>query len=104
MGGERDTNGSAVTVGAGILGCSIAVRLVDRGVRPVLIDPDRPGQGASTPSPWPGWPRPSTAPSLRSSWSRWPPPPWPPAANLSPSLERLVPEVMQVVVRVAAGV
>jgi glycine/D-amino acid oxidase-like deaminating enzyme len=30
------------------LGCSIAVHLVDRGVRPVVIDPDRPGQGAST--------------------------------------------------------
>jgi glycine/D-amino acid oxidase-like deaminating enzyme len=41
-------NGSVVIVGAGILGCSIAVHLVDRGVRPVLIDPDRPGQGAST--------------------------------------------------------
>ena len=37
-----------VVVGAGILGCSIAVHLVDRGVRPVLIDPERPGQGTST--------------------------------------------------------
>jgi glycine/D-amino acid oxidase-like deaminating enzyme len=37
-----------VVVGAGILGCSIAVHLVDRGVRPVLIDPQRPGQGTST--------------------------------------------------------
>jgi len=37
-----------VVVGAGILGCSIAVHLVDRGLRPVLIDPQRPGQGAST--------------------------------------------------------
>ena len=37
-----------VVVGAGILGCSIAVHLVDRGVRPVVIDPDRPGQGTST--------------------------------------------------------
>ena len=35
-------------VGGGILGCSIAVHLVDRGVRPVLIDPERPGQGTST--------------------------------------------------------
>jgi glycine/D-amino acid oxidase-like deaminating enzyme len=42
---ERDE--SVVIVGAGILGCSIAVHLVDRGVRPVVIDPDRPGQGAS---------------------------------------------------------
>ena len=37
-----------VVIGAGILGCSIAVHLVDRGVRPVVIDPDRPGQGTST--------------------------------------------------------
>jgi glycine/D-amino acid oxidase-like deaminating enzyme len=41
-------NGSVVVVGAGILGCSIAVHLADRGVRPVLIDPERPGQGTST--------------------------------------------------------
>ena len=40
--------GEVVVVGAGILGCSIAVHLVDRGVRPVLIDPERPGQGTST--------------------------------------------------------
>jgi glycine/D-amino acid oxidase-like deaminating enzyme len=37
-----------VVVGAGILGCSIGVHLVDRGVRPVLVDPQRPGQGTST--------------------------------------------------------
>jgi glycine/D-amino acid oxidase-like deaminating enzyme len=37
-----------VVVGGGILGCSIAVHLLDRGVRPVLIDPERPGQGTST--------------------------------------------------------
>jgi glycine/D-amino acid oxidase-like deaminating enzyme len=37
-----------VVVGAGILGCSIAVHLVDRGVPPVVIDPQRPGQGTST--------------------------------------------------------
>jgi glycine/D-amino acid oxidase-like deaminating enzyme len=45
-----DRNGDApvVVVGAGILGCSIAVHLVDRGVRPLLIDPERPGQGTST--------------------------------------------------------
>jgi glycine/D-amino acid oxidase-like deaminating enzyme len=36
-----------VVVGAGILGCSIAVHLVDLGVWPVVIDPDRPGQGTS---------------------------------------------------------
>jgi glycine/D-amino acid oxidase-like deaminating enzyme len=45
---ERSGDGSVVVVGGGILGCSIAVHLVDRGVRPVLIDPERPGQGAST--------------------------------------------------------
>src|SRR5512132_764955 len=45
---DRDGDGSVVVVGGGILGCSIAVHLVDRGVRPVLIDPERPGQGAST--------------------------------------------------------
>jgi glycine/D-amino acid oxidase-like deaminating enzyme len=37
-----------VVVGAGILGCSIGVHLADRGVRPVIIDPQRPGQGTST--------------------------------------------------------
>jgi glycine/D-amino acid oxidase-like deaminating enzyme len=41
-------NGSVVVVGGGIIGCSIAVHLVDRGVLPVLIDPERPGQGTST--------------------------------------------------------
>jgi glycine/D-amino acid oxidase-like deaminating enzyme len=45
---DRNGDGSVVVVGAGILGCSISVHLVDRGVRPVLIDPERPGQGAST--------------------------------------------------------
>lgn len=45
---ERSGGGEVVVVGAGILGCSIAVHLVDRGVRPVLIDPERPGQGTST--------------------------------------------------------
>ena len=44
----RGGDGSVVVVGGGILGCSIAVHLVDRGVRPVLIDPERPGQGTST--------------------------------------------------------
>ena len=43
-----NAGGDVVVVGAGILGCSIAVHLVDRGVRPILIDPQRPGQGAST--------------------------------------------------------
>jgi glycine/D-amino acid oxidase-like deaminating enzyme len=43
----RDADGPVVVVGGGILGCSIAVHLVDRGVRPVLIDPGLPGQGAS---------------------------------------------------------
>ena len=40
--------GEVVVVGAGILGCSVAVHLVERGLRPVLIDPERPGQGTST--------------------------------------------------------
>jgi glycine/D-amino acid oxidase-like deaminating enzyme len=44
---ERTGDGTVVVVGAGILGCSIAVHLVDHGLRPVVIDPDRPGQGAS---------------------------------------------------------
>ena len=44
---RRDGDGPVVVVGGGILGCSIAVHLVDRGVRPVLIDPELPGQGAS---------------------------------------------------------
>jgi glycine/D-amino acid oxidase-like deaminating enzyme len=45
---DRNGDGPVVVVGAGILGCSIAVHLVDRGVRPVLIDPERQGQGTST--------------------------------------------------------
>jgi glycine/D-amino acid oxidase-like deaminating enzyme len=45
---DRSGDGPVVVVGGGILGCSIAVHLVDRGVRPVLIDPERPGQGTST--------------------------------------------------------
>jgi glycine/D-amino acid oxidase-like deaminating enzyme len=43
-----NAGGDVVVVGAGILGCSIAVHLVDRGVRPIVIDPQRPGQGTST--------------------------------------------------------
>jgi glycine/D-amino acid oxidase-like deaminating enzyme len=43
-----NADGDVVVVGAGILGCSIAVHLVDRGVRPTLIDPQRPGQGTSS--------------------------------------------------------
>jgi glycine/D-amino acid oxidase-like deaminating enzyme len=45
---HRGGGGPVVVVGGGILGCSIAVHLVDRGVLPVLIDPQRPGQGTST--------------------------------------------------------
>jgi glycine/D-amino acid oxidase-like deaminating enzyme len=48
MGVDRSGGGEVGVVGAGVLGCSIAVQLVDRGVRPVLIDPERPGQGTST--------------------------------------------------------
>jgi glycine/D-amino acid oxidase-like deaminating enzyme len=46
VGGISDRD--VVVVGAGILGCSIGVHLADRGVRPVLVDPLRPGQGTST--------------------------------------------------------
>ena len=46
MGGTADRD--VVVVGAGILGCSIGVHLADRGVRPVLVDPQRPGQDTST--------------------------------------------------------
>jgi glycine/D-amino acid oxidase-like deaminating enzyme len=46
--------GSVVVIGAGILGCSIAVHLADRGVLPVLVDAERPGQGTSTGSSWSG--------------------------------------------------
>ena len=45
---DRNGDRPVVVVGGGILGCSIAVHLVDRGVRPVLIDPQRPDQGTST--------------------------------------------------------
>jgi glycine/D-amino acid oxidase-like deaminating enzyme len=45
---DRNSDRPVVVIGGGILGCSIAVHLVDRGVRPVLIDPQRPGQGTST--------------------------------------------------------
>jgi glycine/D-amino acid oxidase-like deaminating enzyme len=45
---DRGGDGSVVVVGGGIIGCSIALHLVDRGVAPVLIDPERPGQGTST--------------------------------------------------------
>jgi glycine/D-amino acid oxidase-like deaminating enzyme len=37
-----------VVIGAGILGSSIAIHLVERGLRPIVIDPQRPGQGTST--------------------------------------------------------
>jgi glycine/D-amino acid oxidase-like deaminating enzyme len=39
-----------VVVGAGIVGCSIVLHLTDRGIRPVVVDPDRPAQGASASS------------------------------------------------------
>jgi sarcosine oxidase subunit beta len=45
---RRTADGGVVVIGAGILGCSIAVHLLDRGVRPIVIDPERPGQGTST--------------------------------------------------------
>ena len=46
MTGRQD--GPVVVIGAGILGCSIAVHLADRGVLPVLVDAERAGQGTST--------------------------------------------------------
>ena len=46
MAGAADSD--VVVIGAGILGCSIAIHLVDRGMPPVVIDPQRPGQGTST--------------------------------------------------------
>ena len=46
MTGTADSD--VVVIGAGILGSSIAIHLVDRGVRPVVIDPQRPGQGTSS--------------------------------------------------------
>lgn len=46
--GGHGNDGSVVVVGGGIIGCSIAVHLADRGMLPVLIDPERPGQGTST--------------------------------------------------------
>ena len=46
---ERHGDGPVVVVvGGGIVGCAIALGLADRGVRPVLVDGDRPGQAAST--------------------------------------------------------
>jgi glycine/D-amino acid oxidase-like deaminating enzyme len=60
-----------VVIGGGIVGCAIALHLADRGVLPVLVDTDRPGQGASrrsfasisalvrTPSPTTSWPAPA---------------------------------------------
>jgi glycine/D-amino acid oxidase-like deaminating enzyme len=45
---EGSRRGPVVVVGAGIVGCAIAVHLADRGIRPVVVDPDVPGQGAST--------------------------------------------------------
>ena len=48
MDGSR--RGPVVVVGAGIVGCAIAVHLADHGIRPVVVDLDRPGQGASTSS------------------------------------------------------
>src|SRR6266508_6813169 len=47
---EGTRRGPVVVVGAGIVGCTIAVHLADRGIRPVVVDPDRPGYGASVSS------------------------------------------------------
>jgi glycine/D-amino acid oxidase-like deaminating enzyme len=42
---EGSRGGPVVVVGAGIVGCAIAVHLADQGVRPVVVDPDRPAGG-----------------------------------------------------------
>jgi glycine/D-amino acid oxidase-like deaminating enzyme len=47
---EGTRRGPVVVVGAGIVGCAIAVHLADQGVRPVVVDPDRPAGGASASS------------------------------------------------------
>jgi AcrR family transcriptional regulator len=47
---EGTRRGPVVVVGGGIVGCAIAVHLADHGVRPVVVDLDRPGQGASASS------------------------------------------------------
>ena len=47
---EGTRRGPVVVVGAGIVGCTIALHLADRGIRPVVVDPDRPGHGASVSS------------------------------------------------------
>jgi len=44
---EGTRRGPVVVVGAGIVGCAIAVHLADHGIRPVVVDADRPAQGAS---------------------------------------------------------
>jgi glycine/D-amino acid oxidase-like deaminating enzyme len=47
---EGSRRGPVVVVGAGIMGCAIAVHLADQGIRPVMVDLDRPRQGASASS------------------------------------------------------
>jgi glycine/D-amino acid oxidase-like deaminating enzyme len=47
---EGTRPGPVVVVGAGIVGCSIALHLADRGIKPVVVDPDRPALGASASS------------------------------------------------------
>jgi glycine/D-amino acid oxidase-like deaminating enzyme len=47
---EGSGRGPVVVVGAGIVGSAIAVHLADLGVRPVVVDPDRPAAGASASS------------------------------------------------------
>jgi glycine/D-amino acid oxidase-like deaminating enzyme len=75
---EGTRRGPVVVVGAGIVGCSIALHLADRGVRPVVVDPDRPTAGASAssfaslsafgkdPAAWY-----ELAAAGMASWSRW---------------------------------
>jgi len=75
---EGTRRGPVVVVGAGIVGCAIAVHLADRGIRPVVVDPDRPGHGASVSSfaslsafgkdPFAWY---ELAAAGMASWSRW---------------------------------
>ena len=75
---EGTRRGPIVVVGAGIVGCSITLHLAERGIRPVVVDPDRPALGASAssfaslsafgkdPAAWYELARAGMA-----SWSRW---------------------------------
>src|SRR5215218_9767697 len=71
---EGTGRGPVVVVGAGIVGCAIAVHLADRGIRPVVVDPDRPA-GSSFASLSAFGTNPAAyyelAAAGMASWSRW---------------------------------